>query len=229
MSQSSASPNLAQGPVTRSRVTLGDFMERRGAKSKMSPEHRRQHNHRNLFPKDDSIDFSVNDINFEKVQKKMNSKKELKWSENDVNFTFDMKTCSYKKCLKNDMYIQPFNNFHIPSYSSSEFDINFNTEHFFMPESRNQSGNDDSYTRFEVELGGQGLYQGTTYYNLEDQLQDLSISTSSEHMTSSSDSLGSLDLASRSYDATEETSMVREEDIEKDEELNNIVISIIDD
>merc|ERR1739844_691637 len=102
----------------------GDFIKRRGAKSKSSPEYGRQHNHRKIFPKDDPIDFSVNDINFEKVQKKISSKKELKWSQNDVNFTFDMKTCSYQKCLKNDLHIQPFNNFRIPSYSSGEFDIN---------------------------------------------------------------------------------------------------------
>ena len=238
MSQSAASPSLAQvSDNTRSPVTLGDFMKRRGAKSKTSPDHtnRNQYtrNHRNLFPKDDQIDFSVNDINFEKVQKKINSKKEPKWSENDVNFTnftFDKKTCEVDKCLKNDMFIQPFNNFSIPSYSSNEFDINLNTEHFYMPESKNQGGDDNSYFRFdrvEVEDGGQGQYQGTTFYNLEDQLQDLS--TSSEHMTSISDSLGSLDLASRSYDATEDSSMDKEEDIENDEELNKFVNSIIDD
>ena len=234
MSQSSASPSLAQvSPSARSPVTLGDFIKRRGgAKSRTSPELRKHHNHRNLFPKDDPIDFSVNDINFEKVQKKMNSKKELQWSQNDVNFTFEMKTCSYQKCLKNDLHIQPFNNFRLPSYSSSESDINFNNEHFFLPESLDQRGDDNSYFRFdrvevEAEGGQQGLYQGTTYYSLEDQLQDLS--TSSDLMTSISDSLGSLDLASRSYDATEESSMDREEDIEKDEELNSLVISIIDD
>ena len=238
MSQNAASPGLAQvSDNTRSSVTLGDFMKRRGAKSKTSPDHtnRNQYtrNHRNFFPKDEQIDFSVNDINFEKVQKKKNSKKEPNWSENDVNFsnfTLDMKTCEVEKCLKNDLFIQPFNNICIPSYSSNEFDINLNTEHFFMPESKNQGGDDNSYFQFdrvEVEDGGQGQYQGTTFYSIEDQLQDLS--TSSENMTSISDSLGSLDLASRSYDATEDSSMDNEVDIDKDEELNKFVNSIIED
>ena len=242
MSQNAAS-SLAQVSVnTMSSVTI---MKRTGAKAKTSSDHtyRNQYsrNHKNFFPKDEQIDFSVNDVSFEKVETKLSQrsseetkpKKEPNWSENDVNFTSfnpDKKTCEVEKCFKNDMFIQPFNNYVLPSYSSSEFDINLNTEHFFMPESKNQGGDDNSYFQFdrvEVEDGGQGQYQGTTFYSLEDQLQDLS--TSSENMTSISDSLGSLDLASRSYDATEDSSMDNEVDIDNDEELNKFVNSIIED
>ena len=87
-----------------------------------------------------------------------------------------------------------------------------------MLESKNKGGDDNSHFRFDRD-GGQGQYQSTTFYSLEDQLQDLS--TSSEHMTSISDSLGSLDLT----DATDDSFI----DIEKDEELNKFVNSIIDD
>ena len=92
MSQSAASLSLAQvSDNTRSSVTI----MKRGAKAKTSPDHtyRNQYsrNRRNFFPKDEQIDFSVNDVNFEKVEKnfekKLSSKKEPNWSENDVNFT----------------------------------------------------------------------------------------------------------------------------------------------
>ena len=231
-------------PSYRSPVTLGDFVKgRRSSKggAKSSPEQRQVSNHRNLFPQDDPIDFSVNDIQFEKVQKKKGAMKELKWSENDVDFTIDNKTCSYKKCLKNDDYVRPFNNFRVPSlsYASAEADINFNNEHFFLPEAQ-QFGSgglapaEDAaaatvsyfpFDRVEVEevgLGPGAWYQGTTYYALEAQLPCLD--------TLATD-LCSLDLSTASSVPEADTSQVRGrvEDIEKDEELNNIVIAIIDD
>ena len=232
-------------PSYRSPVTLGDFVKGRRSSSKggakNSPEQRQVSNHRNLFPQDDPIDFSVNDIQFEKVQKKKGAMKELKWSENDVDFTIDTKTCSYKKCLKNDEYVRPFNNFRVPSlsYASAEADINFNNEHFFLPEAQ-QFGSgglapaEDAasatvsyfpFDRVEVEevgLGPGAWYQGTTYYALEDQVSCLD--------TLATD-LCSLDLSTASSVAEADTSQARGrvEDIEKDEELNNIVIAIIDD
>ena len=243
MSQNAAS-SLAQVSVnTMSSVTI---MKRTGAKAKTSSDHtyRNQYsrNHKNFFPKDEQIDFSVNDVSFEKVETKLSQrsseetkpKKEPNWSENDVNFTSfnpDKKTCEVEKCFKNDMFIQPFNYLSIPpptiltippppipSYSSNEFDVNLNANANFMLESKNKGGDDNSHFRFDRD-GGQGQYQSTTFYSLEDQLQDLS--TSSEHMTSISDSLGSLDLT----DATDDSFI----DIEKDEELNKFVNSIIDD
>ena len=243
MSQNAAS-SLAQVSVnTMSSVTI---MKRTGAKAKTSSDHtyRNQYsrNHKNFFPKDEQIDFSVNDVSFEKVETKLSQrsseetkpKKEPNWSENDVNFTSfnpDKKTCEVEKCFKNDMFIQPFNYFTIPpppipSYSSNEFDVNLNANANFMLESKNKGGDDNSHFRFDRD-GGQGQYQSTTFYSLEDQLQDLS--WSSENMTSISDSLGSLDLASRSYDASEDSSMDNEVDIDKDEELNKFVNSIIED
>ena len=112
-------------------------------------------------------------------------------------------------------------------------------EHFFLPEAQ-QFGSgglapaEDAaaatvsyfpFDRVEVEevgLGPGAWYQGTTYYALEDQLPCLD--------TLATD-LCSLDLSTASSVPEADTSQARGkvEDIEKDEELNNIVIAIIDD
>jgi len=231
-------------PNYRSPVTLGDFVQsRRSRGNKHSPEnsnyqhHRQVPDHKTLFQQDSSIDFSVNDIQFEKVQKKNRAAKELKWSENDVDFTVEAKTCSYKNCLTNDENVNPFNNFHVPSttYSSVDSDINFNNEHFFLPDAQEFDGYSEDPTsvsyfpfdRVEEDEMCLGLYhQGTTYYNIEDQVWNM--------MDNVTDSLGSLDLDISSTisvpenETTNNKSLSHLEDIEKDEELNNLVLSIID-
>ena len=189
------------------------------------------------------IDFSINDIQFENVYNKKKAAKELKWSENDVSFTIDTKVCSYKKCLKNDDNIRPFNSFRVPSYSSNEADINFNNEHFFLPESQHYEDCSISYFQFDkVEMedfqfpdgdlaGKFGDYfqlGGTTYYNVDDQLNSSNQSSSFNIC----DGLVSLQLESSSSSSSsedEQSAPVSEEDLEKDEELNSIVFSIIDD
>lgn len=229
---------------SRSPVTLGDFIKKRRNKNKSSPDSPKffskfspTSNPRSLFTRDGQIDFSVNDINFEKVQTKKCILKELKWSENDVDFS-KSKTCSYKKCLQNDENIRPFNNFRNPSYSSDESDINFNNEHYFLPESQHYEDCSVSYFSFDrVEDDGfygqeaEYLYQGTTYYNVEGQLSNLSSSS----LSNVTDTMGALDISqpdnteSSAEDSADNTVNNKPEELEKDEELNNIVISIIDD
>ena len=226
-------------PNYRSPVTLGDFVQRRRSRGgKNSPESGRYHQNdpRNMFPQEGQIDFTVNDIQFEKVQKKKSAAKELKWSENDVDFSLlDNKTCSFKDCLTNDGNVNPFNNFHVPStsYSSGESDINFNNEHFFLPESKefdNYSDDPSSvsyfpFDRVEEDEMFLGLYhQGTTYYSIQDQVCNLvdnvAVSMGSLHMCDN--------ISISGPDEVTHQKLARVEDIEKDEELNNIVLSIID-
>ena len=227
MSQMS-SPNSSSS--SRSPVTLGDFIKKRRNKNKSSPDSNKffskfspSRSPRSLFTKDGQIDFSVNDINFEKVQTKKCVLRELKWTENDVDFS-KSKTCSYKKCLQNDENIRPFNNFRNPSYSSDDSDINFNNEHYFLPESQHYEDCTVSYFSFDrvEEDVAEYLYQGTTYYNVDGQVTNLSSSS----LSNVTDTMANLDISTESDETTVDT---KAEELEKDEELNNIVISIIDD
>ena len=244
MSQTqSSSPPAVPSTNSRSPVTLGDFIKRRGKNKNKSSPGNNQQQYSNLYARENAIDFSVNDIQFENVQNKRKAVKELKWSENDVNFTIDTKTCSYKKCLKNDDNIRPFNNFRVPTYISNDSDINFNNEHFFLPETQSYEDGSTSYFQFDkVEIEDfqipdgdftgkfSDYYQhgGTTYYNVEDQLNSSGQSSSFNIC----DGLVSLQLESSSAsseDEQPEPANVDVEDLEKDVELNNIVFSIIDD
>ena len=128
-------------PNSRSPMTLGDFIKtRKTNKAGSSPDSngvrilRRPEtggscrptigNPRSLFHKDfvheNNIDFSVNDIVFEKVEGQMTS--EMKWSENDVDFSLQQKQCAYRHCLQNDFRVKPFNSFRLNSNCSH---INF--------------------------------------------------------------------------------------------------------
>ena len=183
------------------------------------------------------IDFSVNDIQFENVHNKRRAAEELKWSENDVNFTIDTKICSYKKCLKNDDNIRPFNSFRVPSYSSDKSDINFNNEHFFLPETQNYENSYFQFDKVEMEdfqspdghftgkFRDYFQHGGTTYYNVEDQMNSSNQSSS----LNICDDLVALQLESSSSSEDDQSEPVNVEELEKDEELNSIVFSIIDD
>ena len=253
--------NQMSSPNSRSPVTLGDFIKKR--RNKKSPDN--FNNPRSLFASREShIDFSVNDINFEKIQNKKKAMKELKWSENDVDFTIDNKTCSFQKCLKNDENVRPLNNFRVPSYSSGLSDVNFNNEHYYLPESHQYDESTLSYFPFDrVELddsyyacAGQEpeseylyYFGGTTYYNVEEQLnnsQKNDVSTSSDVVSNIVDGIGSMDIGTSSGVSSNSSSssslssqnfpsltpldvQQKTVEIEQDEELNSLVISIIDD
>ena len=220
-------------PSSRSNITLSlrdfikrDFNKKSRNKNKSSPDNQRS---RTVFNKENCIDFSVNDIEFEKVQKKRGAMKELKWSENDVDFS-STKTCSYRKCLQNDENIRPFNSFRVP-YSSDESDINFNNEHFFLPEFQQLEDSSTSYFSFDrVEDAGyfgqepEYFYQGTTYYSLDEQVNNLSSSS----ISNITDNIGVLDITEENQDSDHDDAD-KSKELENDEELNNIVISIIDD
>merc|ERR1712096_467953 len=89
---------------------------------------------RTFLPRENQIDFSVNDIDFDKVEN--HHEEEIKWSENDVDFTAEQRPCSPLSLngqkimlastpsqtgdlhsLKNDSGFQAFNNFRLNSYT----------------------------------------------------------------------------------------------------------------
>jgi len=262
------SGSISPNSNSRSPVTLGDFIKTRKSKKISSPDsngvkilRRPIHsnmrysagNPRNLFAREDGqIDFSVNDIVFEKVENQL--EEEMKWSENDVNFSIDPKPCSYRNCLQNDSGFRAFNSFRLNSYSSEDSDINFNNEHFYLPDQQQQyTENGTTYFPFErVEddtyLGPDEVYYGTTFYQgqSDDQYyygghEEQQVVPGNEELLGSTPSAG-IESITRSFlglnfsQSSGEVSptlevRVTEKDksIEKDEELNNLVLSIIDD
>ena len=232
MNHISTFPNNSRSPMT-----LGDFIKsRKGNKS--SPENsgkflkRQAHsfggwsssNPRNLFCNESDIDFSVNDIEFDKINNKDPLLTEMKWSVNDVQFSLDNGApCNYVGCLQNDTRVRPFNNFRLRSYSSDDSDSNVNTEQFFMAESS------VSYFPFErvedAEDGSpedEGFY-GTTYYSLQDQLcNNQQRGQGEEAVEDVEDVMQQMETINIKQNKTQEG-------FEKDEELNNLVLSIIDD
>ena len=218
----------------RSPMTLGDFIKsRKGSKS--PPENngkflkRQSHsfggwsNPRNLFYNQDQeqIDFSVNDIEFDKVSSKDPIITDMKWSVNDVQFSLDNGApCDYGACLKNDTGVRPFNNFRLSSYSSDDSDLN--NEHFMMPESSLSYFPFERVEDGEVDNPGdstedEGFY-GTIYYSLEDQLYNKD--RQEDNVGEVTGGLGDLDIKQTTTNKTQE---------DFDEELNNLVLSIIDD
>ena len=218
MNHISSVPNNSRSPMT-----LGDFIKsRKGSKS--SPENngkflkRQAHSFggwassspRNLFCNQAEIDFSVNDIEFEKMKSKDPIITEMKWSVNDVQFSLDNGApCHYGACLQNDTSVRPFNNFRLRSYSSDDSDIN--SQNFivaassvsYFPYERVEDGEEGS-------LEDEGFY-GTTYYNLQDQLGNNQQTQQEEERE------------------VQEGATKTQEGFEKDEELNNLVLSIIED
>ena len=212
-------------------------------------------NPRSLFTRDfgreTQIDFSVNDIVFEKVENQF--EEEMKWSENDVDFTVEQKECSYRHCLQNDSGFKAFNSFRLNSYSSEESDINFNNEHFYLPDTQQFAENGTTYFPFErVEedayFGADEGYYGTTYYqgddlyyNNEQETQDdqqvvpghgqhdLHGSKNVSGIENIAETLLSLDISSGECSPAQKGERLEDKTIEKDEELNNLVLSIIDD
>ena len=255
-------------PNSRSPVTLADFIKTRKSKKNASPDIKgvqilknpnpgsfRNYagNSRSLFPREFSrenkIDFSINDVVFEKVEDP--EEEEVKWSENDVDFTAEQNPCSYRQCLQNDSGFRAFNSFRLNSYSSEESDITFNNEHFNLPGPQQYTEQDTTYFPFErVEedtyYGADEGYYGTTYYQgddlyyyndpepLEEQQvvpQDLHIANNVSGIENIVDPLLILDISSGDVapDPKEESLDEKDKTIEKDEELNNLVLSIIDD
>ena len=221
MNHISSFPNNSRSPMT-----LGDFIKsRKGGKS--SPENngkflkRQAHsfggwassNPRNLFCNQSEIDFSVNDIEFEKINSKDPIITEMKWSVNDVQFSLNNGApCHYRACLQNDTSVRPFNNFRLRSYSSDDSDTN--SQNFFT------AGSSVSYFPFErLEDGEEGSqedegFYGTTYYNLQDQL-----SNNKQHQQEEE----------REESEVEQEAIKTQEGFDEDEELNNLVLSIIED
>ena len=226
--------------LQRSPMTLGDFIKsRKGSKS--PPENngkflkRQSHsfggwsNPRNLFYNQDQeqIDFSVNDIEFDKISSKDPIITDMKWSVNDVQFSLDNGApCGYGACLQNDKGVRPFNNFRLSSYSSDDSDLN--NEHLMMPESSL------SYFPFErVEDGeaenpgdsteDEGFY-GTIYYSLEDQIYN----KDKQEDKSDGDNVGEVSEELGDLDIKQTTTNKTHEGFVGDEELNNLVNSIID-
>jgi len=267
----SISGSISPNSNSRSPVTLGDFIKTRKSKKTSSPgsndvkilsrpmhsNMRSAGNPRSLFARDyfredGQIDFSVNDIVFEKVENQL--EEEMKWSENDVNFSIDPKPCSYRNCLQNDSGFRAFNSFRLNSYSSEDSDINLNNEHFYLPDQQQQyTENGTTYFPFErVEedayLGADEIYYGTTYYQgqADDQvyyggLEEQQVVPGNEEFLGSNPTSG-IESITRSFlglDFSQSSGEVsptlevrvteKEKSIEKDEELNNLVLSIIDD
>ena len=259
--------NGSLSPNSRSPMTLGDFIKTRKSKKNSSPPDMNSvkilrrpipgnfrspgANPRSLFsrdfPRDGQIDFSVNDIVFEKVENQF--EEEMKWSENDVDFAVDQKQCSYRHCLQNDSGFKAFNSFRLNSYSSEESDINFNNEHFYLPDSQQYTENGTTYFPFErVEedayYGADEGYYGTTYYQGDDlyyyneqdgqdeqqvvpEQQEARGSKNVSGIENIAETLLSLDISTGSPAPKGEK--LDDTIIEKDEELNNLVLSIIDD
>eukprot|EP00092_Neocalanus_flemingeri_P023641 GFUD01025642.1.p1 GENE.GFUD01025642.1~~GFUD01025642.1.p1 ORF type:complete len:299 (+),score=62.04 GFUD01025642.1:79-897(+) len=261
-------------PNSRSPVTLGDFIKTRKSKNNKNsspevgsvqilrrsiPGHFRSSggNPRNLFSRENQIDFSVNDIVFEKVENPL--EEEMKWSENDVDFTAEQKPCSYRHCLQNDSGFQAFNNFRLNSYSSEESDVNFNNEHFYLPDPQQYTDYDSTYFPFErVEedayygAADEGYY-GTTYYQGDDvyyynadteALEDQQVvpNQNVSGIENIAETLLCLDISAGDFSPAPKGDRLNEKDkieegeepnhkvpFEKDEELNNLVLSIIDD
>ena len=221
----------------RSPMTLGDFIKsRKGSKSPSENNSkflkRQSHsfggwsssNPRNLFYQQDQvqIDFSVNDIQFDKISSKDPINADMKWSVNDVQFSLDNgPPCGYGACLQNDTGVRPFNNFRLSSYSSDESDLN--NEHLMMPESslsyfpfeRFEDGEDDNPGDSTEDEG----FYGTIYYSLEDQIYNKE--KLEDNVGEVTEELEDLDI--------KPTTNKTQEGFDGDEELNNLVLSIIDD
>ena len=224
----------------RSPMTLGDFIKtRKGSKSPPGNNGKflkRQaqsfggwssSNPRSLFnPQDQdqlTIDFSVNDIQFDKISSKDPIITDMKWSVNDVQFSMDNGApCGYGACLQNDKGVRPFNNFRLSSYSSDDSDLN--NEHLMMPESslsyfpfeRVEDGEEDNPGDSTEDEG----FYGTIYYSLEDQIYN------KEKLE---DNVGEVTEELEDLDIKQTTTNKTQEGFEEDEELNNLVLSIIDD
>jgi len=272
--------SLSPNSRSKAPVTLGDFMKIRKPKTKKnaspdsasvrilrrpSPEGVCNYSSlRTFLPRENQIDFSVNDIDFDKVEN--HHEEEIKWSENDVDFTAEQKPCSPLSLngqkimlastpsqtgdlhsLKNDSGFQAFNNFRLNSYTSDESDINFNNEHLYLPDPQQYTEHGTTYFPFErVEedtyYGADEGYYGTTYYQgdglyyfdnpeaVEEQQvvpgsQDLQIAENVSEIENILETLLGLAISSGEEESLED----KDKAIEKDEELNNLVLSIIDD
>ena len=235
----------------RSPMTLGDFIKtRKGSKSTPGNKgkflKRQSHsfggcsssNPGNLLNHPDpdqeqqqdqavQIDFSVNDIQFDKINSKDPIITDMKWSVNDVQFSLDNGApCGYGACLQNDQGVRPFNNFRLSSYSSDDSDLN--NEHLMMPESslsyfpfeRVEDGEDNPGDSTEDE----GFY-GTIYYSLEDQIYHKDNLADKIHVENVGEAIEQLEDLNIKQTTTNNT----QEGFEEDEELNNLVLSIIDD
>ena len=83
------------------------------SKSETSMGHEQKNNHMNLFTQDESSKSKG-----AKSERTTGHTRQYEYNQNianDVNRLFDMETCSYTQCVKNDVHIQSFNNFSFPS------------------------------------------------------------------------------------------------------------------
>ena len=222
MSLSSCS-DLSCSPLPRSPgITLGDFIKtRKSKKSRAAGAQEREEDgssgrralldRRNLLRATrENIDFSVNDIEFETVvSAEREEQAELRWGENDVEFRLDQRPgCNVTNCLQNDLTFRAVNSYKL---GSSPGEIEDRGAGQGAEQLDTSSSSYFSYERVEDDAcypTDEGYY-GTTYYYYTEEVsgKDLGVERAEEN---SRKQLGA-------------------PTVEIDEELNNLVLSIIDD